>query len=152
MDLSCYRLFCIFQWKLWKEHVFWLKSWATNFVRPYFHLWFILGLLSYVAIVWHLKENMKISNNRLLLIGMVISFILYVISKLIPFFPSKDETLLINILSGFLYTFWGYFLLFFIFGFILRGVEMNVNRYHALITYILFSANVAFYIWFVLIF
>ena len=121
-------------------------------MRPYFHLWFILGLLSYVAIVWHLKENMKISNNRLLLIGMVISFILYVISKLIPFFPSKDETLLINILSGFLYTFWGYFLLFFIFGFILRGVEMNVNRYHALITYILFSANVAFYIWFVLIF
>ncbi len=147
--LAVFAYFVFFNENYEKNTFFWLKSLVISFLLPYFHLWFILGFLSYIAIVWHLKENMKISNNKLLIIGMVISFILYVISKQIPFFPSKDQTLLTNILSGFLYTFRGYFLFFFIFGYILRDVEININRYHVLITCILFSANVAFYFWFV---
>jgi len=122
-----------------------IKNLIENFLLPYFHLWFICGFLSYVAFVWYLKAHIKVTNKNLLISSTLISIVLYFLSKEIPFFPSKDNELMTNILSSFLYTFRDYFLLFFVFGYLLRELKIEIKPYYIFGLLVLFVANILFF-------
>ncbi len=46
----------------------------NSFLKPYYHLWYILGFLSYILLTWFLLK-LKLKNWMLLLIALVISII-----------------------------------------------------------------------------
>lgn len=90
-----------------------LLLYVNSFIKPYYHIWYILGFLSYVLITWFLLKC-KLKNWMLLLIALVIS----VISKYELYHVSQPA--LKGIVDTIQYDFRLYNYLFFIMGMLLK--------------------------------
>lgn len=90
-----------------------LNLFSQSFIKPYYHLWFILGFLSYIVIAWFLLK-IRLKNWMIIIFAMVISFI----SKFELYHVNSVS--LTNFLDTMHYDFRVYNFIFFILGMLLK--------------------------------
>lgn len=107
---------------IWNRNQHIIGGLFMSFIRPYYHLWFVSGFLSWVLITWFLKKK-KINDSSLLVVSLLIS----ICFKLLQAYPEIFSGIGI-ITSGIkliLYTFRPYFYVFFVLGLIYRRGELE---------------------------
>lgn len=106
-----------------------IQSYIYGLIHPYYHLWFILGYISYILITYILVK-VKLSNNAILIISLIIS----VISK----YGLPTKGIMSRYIEIIQYDFRLYNLIFFVIGFIIRdllfGDKLKINKYYKITT------------------
>ncbi|MGV3589344.1 MAG: acyltransferase family protein [Adhaeribacter sp.] len=108
----------------WKaiDNYFSINNLLMAFVKPFYHLWFIPGFLSWVVITW-ISSKLKVSVKVLLILSCIISFGFLLIQEYPSWFntqPLLHKT--INIMQ---YTLRPYFYVFFVLGIFLRNYSIE---------------------------
>lgn len=108
------RILSIFEWNTILELV-------KAFIKPYYHLWYILGYISYIVITWMF---LKIRLNNQILLG--VSLAIGIVSKLRLY--DIDHASIERIVSIIHYDFRIYNLFFFILGICLREYIPKIEK------------------------
>lgn len=99
-----------------------LIGFIKAFVFPFYHLWFILGFLSWIILTWLLKKI--ITGDKILL---SIGFLISVVSILLTEYPEiyQDCKLIGPTIKSVLHTFRPYYYFFFVLGLIYRNINLK---------------------------
>lgn len=107
-------------------YFFFLNSFRWNlflkaFIKPYYHLWYILGFISYIIITWILLK-LKFNNAMLLAVTLAIG----IVSKLRLY--DFDNPIMIRVVNLIRYDFRLYNLFFFILGMYLKQLMDKMEK------------------------
>lgn len=96
-----------------------LLGFIKGIIYPYYHLWFILGFLSYI-ILYYLMVRLKTSIRMIICISLIISICFYIVNKL-----SLPDNFMGSILKVINHDFRLYFFIFFVFGIYLNQINQS---------------------------